>query len=215
MLRAPARREATVLDATPVANVAAEPRRHYRIDPREHLRRFVHDARRRSLDVIGAYHSHPRSAAVPSATDAAEAFDRLHLPHRRPGASIRRKSAPGPGPAGTSPPCRSSVFSSRQACVWTALAFVNRFPTRGGKRAPTVSPFRTSSRRRCAPALGRAGPCARADWRGTVPAAAPGPVPAPVRGEGGGRTDCRTASGLSHDRVAGGAWAAASTIAAR
>jgi len=31
-------------------------------------------ARAERLDVIGAYHSHPRSAAVPSATDTAEAF---------------------------------------------------------------------------------------------------------------------------------------------
>jgi proteasome lid subunit RPN8/RPN11 len=62
-----------IADAVAVTNVAHDPRRRYVIDPREHLR-VVREARTRQLDVIGAYHSHPRSAPVPSATDAAEAF---------------------------------------------------------------------------------------------------------------------------------------------
>ena len=45
----------------------------YEIDPREHI-----DARKRlrarGRSILGAYHSHPRSAAVPSATDIAEAY---------------------------------------------------------------------------------------------------------------------------------------------
>lgn len=46
----------------------------YLIDPADHvaaLRRCRNDGR----DVIGAYHSHPKSAAVPSPTDLAEAHD--------------------------------------------------------------------------------------------------------------------------------------------
>ena len=34
----------------------------------------IRDARRDGLDVVGAYHSHPRGPAVPSPTDAAAAF---------------------------------------------------------------------------------------------------------------------------------------------
>jgi len=52
-------------------NVLAHPSR-YRIDPQEHI-----DTNRRlrgtGRSVIGAYHSHPRSAAVPSPRDLAEA----------------------------------------------------------------------------------------------------------------------------------------------
>jgi proteasome lid subunit RPN8/RPN11 len=45
----------------------------YEIDPREHI-----ETRKRlrtgGRSILGAYHSHPRSAAVPSATDVAEAY---------------------------------------------------------------------------------------------------------------------------------------------
>ena len=34
----------------------------------------MREARARRLDVVGAYHSHPRSAAIPSATDAVAGF---------------------------------------------------------------------------------------------------------------------------------------------
>jgi proteasome lid subunit RPN8/RPN11 len=66
-------KDTDVLAAVPVANVAEERRRRYQIDPREHFR-VIHEARCRALDVIGAYHSHPRSRAVPSETDRAEGF---------------------------------------------------------------------------------------------------------------------------------------------
>jgi proteasome lid subunit RPN8/RPN11 len=66
-------KDADVLEAVAVANVAEDRRRRYRIDPPDHFR-IMHEARRRALTVIGAYHSHPRSAAVPSETDRAEAF---------------------------------------------------------------------------------------------------------------------------------------------
>jgi proteasome lid subunit RPN8/RPN11 len=45
----------------------------YEIDPGEHIaarKRLRGDGR----SILGAYHSHPRSAASPSATDVAEAF---------------------------------------------------------------------------------------------------------------------------------------------
>jgi [CysO sulfur-carrier protein]-S-L-cysteine hydrolase len=43
----------------------------FRIDPRDHFR-AIRDARARQLDVIGFYHSHPRSRAYPSETDVSE-----------------------------------------------------------------------------------------------------------------------------------------------
>lgn len=44
----------------------------YLIDPEDHFA-AIRAARADGLDVVGAYHSHPSSAAVPSATDIAEA----------------------------------------------------------------------------------------------------------------------------------------------
>ena len=54
----------TIEHAIPVANA---------IEPTAYLQ-VLRDARRRSREVIGVYHSHPRSAAIPSPTDAAEGF---------------------------------------------------------------------------------------------------------------------------------------------
>jgi proteasome lid subunit RPN8/RPN11 len=58
-------------EAVPARNVLADPGR-YRLDPRDHIttnRRLRGTGR----SVVGAYHSHPRSLAVPSPTDLAEA----------------------------------------------------------------------------------------------------------------------------------------------
>lgn len=44
----------------------------YEIDPREHFA-AMKSVRTRGRSVLGAYHSHPRTAATPSATDLAEA----------------------------------------------------------------------------------------------------------------------------------------------
>lgn len=60
-----------ILDSARAANLEDGTTR-FRIDPRDHIR-AIRDARTRSLDVIGFYHSHPRSRAYPSATDVAEA----------------------------------------------------------------------------------------------------------------------------------------------
>ena len=66
-----------VIDVRPARNLAIDPAR-FLIDPKDHIdaRR---DARARNLDVVGFYHSHPRSAAVPSPTDLAEASYPDHL----------------------------------------------------------------------------------------------------------------------------------------
>lgn len=55
-------------------NVADDRQRRYLIDPRDHFA-AIRQARRLGLDVIGAYHSHPASAPIPSETDRAEAFE--------------------------------------------------------------------------------------------------------------------------------------------
>ncbi len=46
----------------------------YLVDPTEHFA-AVRRARRDGRAILGAYHSHPRSPAVPSPTDLAEAHD--------------------------------------------------------------------------------------------------------------------------------------------
>jgi proteasome lid subunit RPN8/RPN11 len=60
-----------VLESVRAGNLAGGVSR-FEIDPRDHIR-AIREARARSLDVIGFYHSHPRSPAYPSETDVAEA----------------------------------------------------------------------------------------------------------------------------------------------
>jgi proteasome lid subunit RPN8/RPN11 len=52
-------------------NLDAKPTR-YLIDPEDHFR-AIRAARAEGREVVGAYHSHPTSEPVPSATDIAEA----------------------------------------------------------------------------------------------------------------------------------------------
>jgi [CysO sulfur-carrier protein]-S-L-cysteine hydrolase len=59
-----------VLQSVRALNLAQGQSR-FQIDPRDHIR-AIRDARARSLDVVGFYHSHPRSRAYPSETDIAE-----------------------------------------------------------------------------------------------------------------------------------------------
>jgi proteasome lid subunit RPN8/RPN11 len=63
----------TIRDCRPARNITDQTVRRYLIEPVDHLA-AIREARRRSIEVIGAYHSHPRSAAIPSPTDADEAF---------------------------------------------------------------------------------------------------------------------------------------------
>jgi proteasome lid subunit RPN8/RPN11 len=68
-----------IVEARRTRNLS-ESRTRFEIDPKGHIdaRR---DARRRGLDVVGFYHSHPQSEPIPSKTDLAEASypDLLHL----------------------------------------------------------------------------------------------------------------------------------------
>ena len=67
-----------VFDAVPARNIAERPSVRFLIDPKDHLA-ALRDARGRGLDVVGFYHSHPRSPAIPSETDLAEANYPQHL----------------------------------------------------------------------------------------------------------------------------------------
>jgi len=58
-------------------NLSENPSR-FLIDPEDHIQ-ARRDARGEGLDVIGFYHSHPRSAAVPSPADLAAAAYPNHL----------------------------------------------------------------------------------------------------------------------------------------
>jgi [CysO sulfur-carrier protein]-S-L-cysteine hydrolase len=61
----------TVEEAIPTRNASLEPTR-YLVEPEDHFR-VLREARRRGLDIVGAYHSHAITQAVPSETDLAEA----------------------------------------------------------------------------------------------------------------------------------------------
>lgn len=58
--------------AVPTANVAADPARHFEIDPAA-LIAATRAARQGGPQVVGYFHSHPNGLARPSATDAASA----------------------------------------------------------------------------------------------------------------------------------------------
>jgi proteasome lid subunit RPN8/RPN11 len=65
-------RDGEVAEVRRARNVASSPVTRFVIDPKDHIdaRR---DGRARGLEILGFYHSHPHGAAVPSATDLAEA----------------------------------------------------------------------------------------------------------------------------------------------
>jgi proteasome lid subunit RPN8/RPN11 len=67
-----------LIEAVRTRNVSGQERSRFVIDPKDHIdgRRY---ARRRGLEVIGFYHSHPCSPATPSETDRAEASYPGHL----------------------------------------------------------------------------------------------------------------------------------------
>lgn len=60
----------SVVRSVRARNLDTKPTR-YLIDPGDHFA-AIRAARADNLEVVGAYHSHPSSAAVPSATDIAE-----------------------------------------------------------------------------------------------------------------------------------------------
>lgn len=62
-----------IVRALRARNVSGARTRTYTIDPEDHFR-AIREARAAGREVIGGYHSHPRSAARPSATDREQAF---------------------------------------------------------------------------------------------------------------------------------------------
>lgn len=66
-----------VEEAVPARNVR-DGHTTYQIDPADHFA-AIRRARTEGRTVVGAYHSHPRSPAVPSATDLSEAQDPAFL----------------------------------------------------------------------------------------------------------------------------------------
>lgn len=67
-------RDDRVFHAVAARNAATDPIRRFLVEPEDYFE-AIRQARREALDVIGVYHSHPRSAAIPSATDRAEGFE--------------------------------------------------------------------------------------------------------------------------------------------
>lgn len=59
-------------------NVAADPARHFEIDPAK-LISAGKDARSGGIPVLGFFHSHPNGAAAPSPTDVAKAAPDGHI----------------------------------------------------------------------------------------------------------------------------------------
>ena len=60
-----------VLEAVRARNIAGDPAARFLVDPEDHFK-ARRAARERGLEVVGFYHSHPRSAPEPSPRDLAE-----------------------------------------------------------------------------------------------------------------------------------------------
>jgi len=67
-----------VVAAVRTRNIAEQPSTRFFVDPKDHIHQR-REARNRGLDIVGFYHSHPRSPAEPSETDRAEAGYDNHL----------------------------------------------------------------------------------------------------------------------------------------
>ena len=63
---------AEIVEAVRTRNIEEGPVR-YRVDPHEHIA-LMKRLRGSNHTIVGAYHSHPRSPAIPSASDLSEAF---------------------------------------------------------------------------------------------------------------------------------------------
>jgi proteasome lid subunit RPN8/RPN11 len=70
-------RAAAVTEAIAARNIAAGETR-FRVDPQDHIR-ALRAARQRGFEILGFYHSHPQTPAIPSETDRAEASYPDHL----------------------------------------------------------------------------------------------------------------------------------------
>jgi [CysO sulfur-carrier protein]-S-L-cysteine hydrolase len=67
----------SVSEAVAARNIAAAATR-FLVDPQDHID-TLRAARQRGLEIVGFYHSHPHTAALPSETDRAEASYPDHL----------------------------------------------------------------------------------------------------------------------------------------
>jgi proteasome lid subunit RPN8/RPN11 len=67
-------RRLDIVEAVAARNTSPQPLIRYTVEPRDYFA-AIRLARSRNLEIIGAYHSHPRHSARPSATDAAEAIE--------------------------------------------------------------------------------------------------------------------------------------------
>ena len=63
-----------ILAAHPLRNVADSPQKQFQLDPREQLQ-ALKAIDKAQLDWIGVYHSHPRSAPIPSQSDMEQCAD--------------------------------------------------------------------------------------------------------------------------------------------
>ena len=61
-----------VTEVIPAHNIAANRQIHFEVDPLEYLRAEQYAAKHK-LELVGIYHSHPNSTAVPSETDRLKA----------------------------------------------------------------------------------------------------------------------------------------------
>jgi proteasome lid subunit RPN8/RPN11 len=64
-----------ILESVPLENVAADGMRRYQIAPADYFAQIRRCRERGDVSVVGAYHSHPRTAPEPSPTDTEEAFE--------------------------------------------------------------------------------------------------------------------------------------------
>jgi proteasome lid subunit RPN8/RPN11 len=113
--------------AIPANNRAAESERRYLIDPQDHFAAIRH-ARAIGFEVVGAYHSHPRSQPIPSETDRAEAFEDFVF--LIVGRSDRlRQGSGGPEDRPNDPPSADARYTMRawrlSSGNFTELAFVS------------------------------------------------------------------------------------------
>jgi len=67
-----------VREAVAARNIADTATTRFLVDPQDHFD-TLRSARRRGFEIVGFYHSHPRTPAVPSETDRAEASYPHHL----------------------------------------------------------------------------------------------------------------------------------------
>ena len=65
-------------DAVAARNIATTPAARFLVDPHDHFK-ILRAVRQRGLEILGFYHSHPHTPALPSETDCAEASYTGHL----------------------------------------------------------------------------------------------------------------------------------------